>query len=54
VLSLHGGGRGQWSIVCQDSGLCLVDGESMGMVDVSGDRVLLHIVCLGLSCKVKT
>ena len=24
---------------------------SMGTVDVCGDRVLLHVVCLGLPCK---
>jgi hypothetical protein len=29
-----------------------VNGESMGTVDVCGDRVPLHIVCLGLPCKV--
>jgi hypothetical protein len=26
--------------------------ESMGMVDVCGDRVLLYVVCLGFPCKV--
>jgi hypothetical protein len=46
--------RGQWSIVRQGSGARSVDGESMGMVDVCGDRVPLHVVCLGLPCKVKT
>jgi hypothetical protein len=29
-----------------------VDGESMGTVDVCGDGVTLHIMCLGLPCKV--
>jgi hypothetical protein len=27
--------------------------ESMGTVDVCGDGVPLHVVCLGLPCKVK-
>jgi hypothetical protein len=27
--------------------------ESMGTVDVCGDGVPLHVVCLGLTCKVK-
>jgi hypothetical protein len=31
-----------------------VNGESMGMVDMCGDGVPLHVVCLGLPCKVKT
>jgi hypothetical protein len=32
-----------------------VNGESMGTVDVcGGDGVPLHVVCLGLPCKVKT
>jgi hypothetical protein len=26
---------------------------SMGTVDVCGDRVPLHVMCLGLPCKVK-
>jgi hypothetical protein len=26
--------------------------ESMGTVEMCGDRVLLHVVCLGLPCKV--
>jgi hypothetical protein len=30
------------------------NGESMGTVDVCGDGVPLHVVCLGLPCKVKT
>jgi hypothetical protein len=30
------------------------NGESMGMVDVCGDGVPLHVVCLGLPCKAKT
>jgi hypothetical protein len=28
------------------------NGESMGTVDVCGDGVPLHVVCLGLPCKV--
>jgi hypothetical protein len=28
--------------------------ESMGTVDMCGDGVPLHVVCLGLPCKVKT
>jgi hypothetical protein len=53
VQSLHDSSRGHWSIVCQGSGPCSVDGESMGTIDVCGDRVPLHVVCLGLPCKVK-
>jgi hypothetical protein len=30
------------------------NGGSMGMADVCGDGVPLHVVCLGLPCKVKT
>jgi hypothetical protein len=30
------------------------NGGSMGTVDMSGDGVPLHVVCLGLPCKVKT
>jgi hypothetical protein len=30
------------------------NGESMGTVDMCGDVVPLHVVCLGLPCKVKT
>jgi hypothetical protein len=29
------------------------NGESMGTVDVCGDGVPLHVVCLGLPCKDK-
>jgi hypothetical protein len=28
------------------------DGESMGTVDMCGDKVPLHVVCLGLPYKV--
>jgi hypothetical protein len=28
------------------------NGESMGTVDVCGDGVPLHVMCLGLPCKV--
>jgi hypothetical protein len=31
-----------------------VDRESMGMVDVCGDGVPRHVVCLDLPCKAKT
>jgi hypothetical protein len=51
VRSLSGGDRGQWSIVSQWQWARSVDAESMGAVDVCGDRVLLHIVCLGLPYK---
>jgi hypothetical protein len=54
VWSLHGGSRGQWGIVCQDGEPLSVDRESMGMVDVCGDRVSRHVVCLGLPCMVKS
>jgi hypothetical protein len=30
------------------------NGESMGTVDVCGDGVPRHVVCLGLPCKDKT
>jgi hypothetical protein len=30
------------------------NGGSMGTVEVYGDGVPLHVVCLGLPCKVKT
>jgi hypothetical protein len=53
VQSMHGGSRGQCSIVCQGSGPYSVGGESMGMVDVCGYGVHLYVVCLGLPCKVK-
>jgi hypothetical protein len=53
MWSLHGGSRGQWGIVCQDSELLSVARESMGTVDVCGDGVPGHVVCLGLPCKVK-
>jgi hypothetical protein len=54
VWSLHGGSRGQWGIVCQGSEPLSVDRESMGTVDVCGDGVPRHVVCLGLPWKVKT
>jgi hypothetical protein len=53
VRSLHDDSRGQWSIVCQGGGPCSVARESMGTVDVCGDGVPLHVVCLGLPCMVK-
>jgi hypothetical protein len=53
VRSLHGGSLGQWSIVCQGREPCPIVGESMGTVDVWGDGVPLHVVCLGLPYKVK-
>jgi hypothetical protein len=43
-----------WSIVRQGREPCSVDGESMGSVDVCGDGLPHHVVCLGLPCKVKT
>jgi hypothetical protein len=41
------------ALYANDSGPCSIDGESMGTVDVSGDGMLLHVMCLGLPCKVK-
>jgi hypothetical protein len=43
-----------WSIVRQGREPCSVARESMGTTDVCGDGVPLHVVCLGLPCKVKT
>jgi hypothetical protein len=43
-----------WSIVRQGHEHCSVARESIGTVHVSGDGVPLHVVCLGLPCKVKT
>jgi hypothetical protein len=37
----------------QGGELCSVDEESMGTVDVCGDGVPRHVVCLGLPCKDK-
>jgi hypothetical protein len=51
VRSLHGGGQVCGALYANDSGPCSADGESMGTIDVCGDRVLLHVVCLGLLCK---
>jgi hypothetical protein len=49
VRSVHDGSRSQ----CGISGEPLfVDGESMGTVDVCGDGVPRHVLCLGLPCKV--
>ncbi len=45
---------GQLFIVRQGGEPLSVDGESMGTVDVCGDGVPRHVVCLGLPCKVKT
>jgi hypothetical protein len=53
VRSLHDGSRGQCGIVHQGGGPLSVARESMGTVDVCGDGVPLHVVCLGLPCKVK-
>ena len=44
--------RGQWGIVRQGGEPLSVARESMGMVDVCGDGVPRHVVCLGLPCKV--
>jgi hypothetical protein len=54
VRSLHDDSRGQWSIACQGRGPYFVDGESMGTVDICGDEVPLHVMCLSLPYKVKT
>jgi hypothetical protein len=43
-----------WSIVRQGREPYSVARESMGTVDMGGDGVPLHVVCLGLPCKVKT
>jgi hypothetical protein len=53
VRSLHGVIWGQWSIVCQGHEPYSVTRESMGTIDVCGDGVPLHVLCLGLPCKVK-
>jgi hypothetical protein len=45
---------GQWGIVCQGGEPLSIARESMGTVDVCGDGVPRHVVCLGLPCKVKT
>jgi hypothetical protein len=54
VRSMHGGSQGQWGIVSQGGEPLSVDRESMGTVDVCGDEVPRHVMCLGLPCKVKT
>jgi hypothetical protein len=54
VRSLRSGSRGQWGIVCQGGEPLSVPREAMGTVDVCGDGVPRHVVCLGLPCKVKT
>jgi hypothetical protein len=51
VRSLHGGSRGQWRIVCKAVRPSRERGID-GTIDVCGDGVPLHIVCLGLPCKV--
>jgi hypothetical protein len=43
-----------WSIVRQGREPCSVDEESMGTVDMCGDGVPRHVMCLGLPCKVET
>jgi hypothetical protein len=50
---LHDGNQCQWGIVCQGGEPLSVARELMGTVDVCGDRVPRHVVCLGLPCKVK-
>jgi hypothetical protein len=52
VRSLHDDSRGKWGIVRQGGEPLSVARESMGMVDVCGDGVPRHVVCLGLPCKV--
>jgi hypothetical protein len=42
-----------WSIARQGREPCSVARESMGKVDVCGDGVPRHVVCLRLPCKVK-
>jgi hypothetical protein len=46
--------RDNWSIVRQGREPCSVTRELIGTVDMCGDGVPLHVVCLGLPCKVKT
>jgi hypothetical protein len=53
VRALHDGNQCQWGIVCQGGEPLSVARELMGTVDVCGDRVPRHVVCLGLPCKVK-
>jgi hypothetical protein len=43
-----------WSIVRQGRESYFVTRESMGTVEMGGDGVPLHVVCLCLPCKVKT
>jgi hypothetical protein len=52
VRSLHDGSRGQWGIVRQGGEPLSTNAESMGTVDVCGDGVPRHVVCLGLPSKV--
>jgi hypothetical protein len=52
VRSLHDGDQGQWSIIGQWQWACSVAGESMGTANLYGDGVPLHVVFLGLPCKV--
>jgi hypothetical protein len=40
------------ALYANGSGPRSVDGESMGTTDVCGDGLSLHVVCLGLPCKV--
>jgi hypothetical protein len=54
VLSLPDGSRGQCGIVRQGGEPCSIAREWMGTVDVCGDGVPHHVICLGLPCKVKT
>jgi hypothetical protein len=54
MRSLHGDSRGQCGIVSQGGEPLSVARELMGTVDVCGDGVPHHVVCLGLPCKVKT
>jgi hypothetical protein len=54
VQPLHGGSWGLWGIACQGGESWPRTGGSMGTVDVCGDGVPLHVMCLVLPCKVKT
>jgi hypothetical protein len=54
VRTLHDGSRGQWGIVRQGGEPLSVARESMVTVDMCGDGVPRHVMCLGLTCKVKT
>jgi hypothetical protein len=42
------------ALYAKGCGTYSINGESKGTIDMCGDGVPLHVVCLGLPCKVKT